>query len=65
MSETVSNLVNSISSSTYGKIAIAAIAIALIGLGGYMVIKNLVGLLEGFGGLVLIIIGIALLSLVE
>jgi len=62
--KSVSNLVDSITSSPYGKAAIAAIAVVFIGLGGYMIIKNLVGLLEGFGGLVLIIIGIFLLSLV-
>ena len=56
--------VNSITSSRYGKAAIAAIAVLFIGLGAYMIITHLVGLLEGFGGIVLIIIGLFLLSLV-
>lgn len=63
MSEVISSL-DSITSSPYVKIVIAILSIIFIALGGYMIIKNLVGLLEGFGGLILIIFGIFLLSLV-
>lgn len=63
MSGVISSL-DSITSSPYVKIVIAILSIIFIALGGYMIIKNLVGLLEGFGGLILIIFGIFLLSLV-
>lgn len=64
MSETLSKIFDSITSSTAGRIATGIIGVALIVLGGIMIVKNLVGLLEGFGGLVLILVGIFLLSLV-
>jgi len=48
--------------SKYGKYGLAAVGVLLIGLGAYLIITHLVGVIEGSAGILLVLVGILLLD---